>query len=427
MRKQILFIASLLVCIVMTAQNKLEEVIPYEEIDGFIVIPAQIKGKEYKFIFDPLAHSAMLEEYVAETGFLRNDIPVPFPRTEIESVSGGSIVNLCIGVSIFVQKTGGIIIKSDYLKNRGIAGVLNAAPFGGYVLTINSKRKTLTLSTPYKPSYVNLQNRTSLANKAQSLSININGRIVNVNLDLAGGGQLVTLSETDFASLQSGLSGVADNVPISRMLAYKQADMAATEAIASNITIANIDFADTPIYAVKGDNASTIGAGILKKGILSLDYVKGRLFFQPFDTVDESKIPETVTVANTENTEGDVINLTRFNFAQHVFDYRTQSGWEYVGEKPAIIDFWAPWCGPCKRISSTLENLARQYKDEIIVYKLNIDDEPDLAKYFDAKAIPLLLYIPMEGEPVRAVGALPQETIVEKIREILLVAPKRQK
>lgn len=425
MRKYCLSVAALLVCIALTAQNKHEEIIPYEEIDGFIVIPAQIKGKEFKFIFDPMAQPAILEEYAAETGFLRNDIPVPFAREEIESVSGGSMVELCIGLSIFVRKTGGIIIKNDYLKSNGIAGVLNAAPFAGQVLTINSKKKTITISAPYKPGYMSLRNQTSLGKKAQSVSIDINGQNINANLDLAGRRQIITLSETDFASLQHGFGQVVTGVQVTETSAYRPTDTTAGEAVAPKVTIANVDMQDIKISALKGDKVSAIGAGILEIGIVSIDYAKGRMFFQPFDSIDESKIPDANSVGagfavNTENIGSNIIHLTRLNFAELVFDYRTKTEWQYAGNKPAVIDFWAPWCGPCKRIGATLEKLAAQYKEEIVVYKLNIDDEPELAKYFDAKAIPLLLYIPMEGQPIRGIGALPEEAIVDKINQILV-------
>lgn len=88
--------------------------------------------------------------------------------------------------------------------------------------------------------------------------------------------------------------------------------------------------------------------------------------------------------------------------------------------KPVVVDFWAEWCGPCKRISKSLEELESIYKGKIRIFKVNIDNEPEIAKYFDAKALPLLLYVPMEGEPERITGALPKEQLINQVEKVLL-------
>lgn len=115
------------------------------------------------------------------------------------------------------------------------------------------------------------------------------------------------------------------------------------------------------------------------------------------------------------------IEMNKKMFVEKVFDYENNSDeWKYIGDKPAIIDFWAPWCGPCKQISPILEELAKQYDGEIYIYKINVDNEPELANTFGIRSIPTLLFVPMEGKPHMAQGALPKESFKKVIDEVLL-------
>ena len=97
-----------------------------------------------------------------------------------------------------------------------------------------------------------------------------------------------------------------------------------------------------------------------------------------------------------------------------------QDEWKYLGDKPAIIDFHASWCGPCKVIAPILEELAAEYGDSIYVYKVDIDKEQEIATAFNIRAIPVLLFVPMEGAPQMAQGAMSKDTIREAIEKVLL-------
>lgn len=88
--------------------------------------------------------------------------------------------------------------------------------------------------------------------------------------------------------------------------------------------------------------------------------------------------------------------------------------------KPAIIDFWAPWCVPCKKLGPIVEQLATEYGDKIVVYKLNIDDEPEVSKYFKVGPIPMLMFVPMQGEPIKSTGLQSYEVLKQKIESLLL-------
>lgn len=108
-------------------------------------------------------------------------------------------------------------------------------------------------------------------------------------------------------------------------------------------------------------------------------------------------------------------------FKEQVFDYANNpTEWDFKGDKPAIIDFWAAWCAPCKKLSPILDELAAQYGDEIIIYKVNVDEEKELAATFGIRSIPTLLFIPVDGKPQVAQGALPKNTLIEVIDSFLL-------
>ena len=138
-------------------------------------------------------------------------------------------------------------------------------------------------------------------------------------------------------------------------------------------------------------------------------------------------IPLMFLVANCSNTQsgknndGDVILMKKADFLTKVFNYEENTtDWIYEGDKPCIIDFYADWCGPCKIIAPIMKELAAEYKDEIIFYKIDIDEETELARVFGISSIPLILFVPTEGQPHAALGALPKETMVEQINLILL-------
>ncbi|GBD86421.1 thioredoxin-1 [bacterium BMS3Abin03] len=113
--------------------------------------------------------------------------------------------------------------------------------------------------------------------------------------------------------------------------------------------------------------------------------------------------------------------LTKETFLSKVFDYEQNKEWKYEGELPAVIDFWAPWCGPCKMVGPIIDELSEEYNGKVKFYKVNTDEEQELGAVFGIKSIPSLLFIPKEGQPKMAVGALPKETLKETIEKELLV------
>ena len=123
--------------------------------------------------------------------------------------------------------------------------------------------------------------------------------------------------------------------------------------------------------------------------------------------------------------EGDkkmtTINLTKEEFLNKVMDYESNpTEWKYKGDKPAIIDFYASWCGPCKMLAPVLEELAKEYDGQIYIYKVNTETEEELSQAFGIRSIPTMLFVPMNGQPMMTQGALPKAEINKIIKERLL-------
>jgi len=114
-----------------------------------------------------------------------------------------------------------------------------------------------------------------------------------------------------------------------------------------------------------------------------------------------------------------VEHLTKETFLNKVFNYEKNKEWKFEGEKPCIIDFYADWCGPCKIVAPVLEDLARDFNGKIDVFKVNTEEEQELASAFGIRSIPSFLFVPYEGQPQMAMGALPKETFVKAFKDVL--------
>ena len=127
------------------------------------------------------------------------------------------------------------------------------------------------------------------------------------------------------------------------------------------------------------------------------------------------------TESSQETTANTPVHITKADFLKKIYNYEASPNeWKYLGDKPAIIDFYADWCGPCKMIAPSLEQLAKEYAGKIDIYKVDVDKETELAQVFGIQGIPALLYIPMTGKPQMLQGALPKDQLKEKIETILL-------
>ena len=114
-------------------------------------------------------------------------------------------------------------------------------------------------------------------------------------------------------------------------------------------------------------------------------------------------------------------HLTEETFKEKVFNYDLNKDWKYEGKRPAIIDFYADWCAPCKMVAPILEELKSEYGEKLDIYKVNTEEQRNLSAIFGIQSIPSLLFVPVEGQPQMAMGALPKETFVKAINEVLTV------
>jgi thioredoxin 1 len=113
-------------------------------------------------------------------------------------------------------------------------------------------------------------------------------------------------------------------------------------------------------------------------------------------------------------------HLTKETFKQKVFNFDDNQDWKFEGDLPCLIDFYADWCQPCKMIAPILEELADEYEGKINIYKVNTEEQQELAGMFGIRSIPSLLFCPKEGQPQMAMGALPKKSFIKAIDDILL-------
>lgn len=112
-------------------------------------------------------------------------------------------------------------------------------------------------------------------------------------------------------------------------------------------------------------------------------------------------------------------HLTKETFQSKVFDYEKNKDWKFEGTKPCIIDFYADWCGPCKMVAPVLEELSKDFDGKLDVYKVNTEEQQELAAVFGIRSIPSFLFVPLDGQPQMAMGALPKETFVKALKDVL--------
>jgi len=114
-------------------------------------------------------------------------------------------------------------------------------------------------------------------------------------------------------------------------------------------------------------------------------------------------------------------HLTKETFLEKIFDFEKNTEWKYAGKLPAVIDFWAEWCGPCRMVGPVIEELSKEYEGKVNFYKVDTDAEQELSAAFGIRSIPSLLFIPAEGQHKMAMGALPKAELKKIIEQELNV------
>ena len=157
---------------------------------------------------------------------------------------------------------------------------------------------------------------------------------------------------------------------------------------------------------------------------------------QPTSNAVQQNSPDTIVnpSPNTSIVQSDpwknikpnqVNPITTQQFKELVFDYTKSQTWQYKGDKPCIIDFYADWCRPCRFVSPIMEELAKEYNGQIYFYKINVDNEREVAQVFGIRSIPSVLFCPVKGQPRMAVGAMPKESYIKAISDIFKINPPK--
>lgn len=114
-----------------------------------------------------------------------------------------------------------------------------------------------------------------------------------------------------------------------------------------------------------------------------------------------------------------VEHLTKESFLSKVFNYETNKEWKFEGVRPCVIDFYADWCGPCKMVAPILEELSKEYESKVDIFKVDTEAEQELAAVFGIRSIPSILFVPADGQPQMAMGALPKDTFIKAFKDVL--------
>ncbi|MCX6170314.1 MAG: thioredoxin [Ignavibacteriales bacterium] len=136
-----------------------------------------------------------------------------------------------------------------------------------------------------------------------------------------------------------------------------------------------------------------------------------------YDPGTENKINNNIRQRENVMVE----DLTKQTFLEKIFDFEKNQEWKFEGTLPAVIDFWAPWCGPCRMVGPVMDELSNDYEGKVNFYKVNTDEEQELSAAFGIRSIPSLLFIPVKGDPKMAMGALPKKEIEKIIEQELAV------
>jgi thioredoxin len=133
------------------------------------------------------------------------------------------------------------------------------------------------------------------------------------------------------------------------------------------------------------------------------------------------KIPARTATPKPEKNpaESAITHLNRETFLSKVFNFKQYDEWKYEGDMPCVIDFWAIWCGPCRKLEPIIEEIAKEYEGRVKFYKVNVDAEKEIVRHFNIRSIPLLFYVPVKGEPVRALGFVSKEEMRKQIEALL--------
>ena len=393
-------------------------VFDYRDTDGKIIVSLDVNGHAADFVVDLAGHTALLPSHLDALGIdtTRHGDP-GYDHFLYKQVATRGIVEigaLTLGDAIYKSNVPTFVLDGDPagLQSLGVAGIIGGSFFRDMVLTIDSRHRKITLSLPYRPAYMKLNYRADmrlLPGSGIACDVTVGGKSHTLLLD-TWADALVNLTAADYEAW-----GLPSGTASGRCQPSYSAAVAAPEAA----TLPDWTFVKTSLSggtAVKDTSLShsTLGLELLRQGLLSIDFPRQKIYYQPFDLVAvtyEATAEKTDTIAEAD---GRVTPINKDFFVRHIFDYRLGGNPALKCRKPVVIDFWATWCIPCKRLMPEIEKFAREYQGRVSFYKVNADLEKELCQYFNVQALPTLIFIPVDGKPIVEVGATP-----EKYRQII--------
>lgn len=414
------FICLLVICLPWStwaqSKNTLSEIKDYREVDGKMIITCLANGVEADFVLDLAGHTAILPEYLEKLNIDPNtEGNVAYTSFQNKKIPTSKVVfmnSLSFGNSAFGNGVQTFVLEDEpYLRELGVAGIVGGALFRGVVLTIDSRRKKITMTQPYRPSYMKLDHRVDvniLTGSGVECPVTIGETTFSCVLDTWNKG-LIELNENDFARLK----GTGEN-SAAVYGGYGKTRISSRAKKVDECHFVQESFGALAVPENKFLVHSVIGAEILKHGLLSVDYLHQMIYFQPFDLAE---VKDEVIKKEVKIEAGKVNEITGVYFRENIHDYSKGTDFIFKGDKPVVIDFWASWCAPCMRMLPLMEQLAAEYKDEVIFLKVNADKEKELCNVFKINALPTLFFLPVNGKPMVKVGIEPAKLkeLVERL------------
>lgn len=397
-------------------------VFDYRDTDGKIIVSLDVNGHAADFIVDLAGHTALLPSHLDALGIDTTRQGDPgYDHFLYKQVATRGIVEigaLTLGDAIYKSNVPAFVLDGDPagLQSLGVSGVIGGSFFRDMVLTIDSRHRKITLSLPYRPAYMKLNYRADMSllpGSGIACDVTVGGKSHTLLLD-TWADALVNLTAADYEAwdLPSGTASGRCQPSYSAAVAAPEAATLPDWIFVKTLLSGGTAVKDTSL------SHSTLGLELLRHGLLSIDFPRQKIYYQPFDLVavtyeETAEKTDTITEA-----DGRVTPINKDFFVRHIFDYRPGGNPALKCKKPVVIDFWATWCIPCKRLMPEIEKFAEEYRGRVSFYKVNADLEKELCQYFNVQALPTLVFIPTDGDPIVEVGATPekyQQIIEEKL------------